>query len=67
VSNLDDDDRELLAVYNEPTVRRARKSTAPDGAVEKRTGKDGRQRKLPTPKRFSVGKLLPTTLRPLRY
>jgi hypothetical protein len=29
------------------TVRRARESTAPNGAVEKRTGKDGKARKLP--------------------
>ena len=29
------------------TVRRARKSTAPSGAVEKRTGKDGRTRRMP--------------------
>ena len=32
------------------TVRRARKSTAPDGAVGARTGRDGRKRKPPTPK-----------------
>ena len=32
------------------TVRRARKSTAPRGAVDKRIGKDGKVRKLPAPK-----------------
>ena len=30
------------------TVRRARKATAPNGAVAKRLGKDGKARKLPT-------------------
>jgi hypothetical protein len=29
------------------TVAKARKTTAPDGAVEKRTGKDGKPRKMP--------------------
>jgi hypothetical protein len=35
---------------SEPTVRRARKSTASCDAVEKRIGKDGRVRRLPTKK-----------------
>jgi hypothetical protein len=39
---------EIGASYE--TVRRARKTTDTDVSVKKRTGKDGKARKMPTPK-----------------
>src|ERR1035437_719181 len=35
------------------TVKRARETTAPDGAVDKRVGKDGKSRRLPKPHKNS--------------
>lgn len=51
---------------SEPTVRRARKSTASPDAVAKRIGKDGKVRKLPAVKLASDAEALAFLKAPLR-
>jgi hypothetical protein len=51
---------EKLGVSNQ-TVMRARKATAPNGAVEERTGKDGKKRRMPKRKGNGGGHRIATT------